>query len=305
MANAFRASVLDSITSELGPLKKVAGSNSLVSFGDDVGRIYFRYSRLHSRGRAFYGLREVDLRQLEGRNSFICFYSDDSSSPTVVPYADFEEIFHSTKPASDGQYKVQIIAAGGTKELYVPGQGRFNVDGYVGTEALNRTLPDPRRSSLPPLSHCQVQTLVGSIGHLKGYDVFVPASNVCSLDWTLSSRFPLIRSLPAGYQSIAGILGEIDVIWVKSGTSKVEALFEVEHSTPVYSGLLRFNDVLLTDRSVSRFFVVSNDMRRALFARQLARPTFRRSGLSELTSFLEYANVFDWHSRLAGDLDGN
>ena len=67
----------------------------------------------------------------------------------------------------------------------------------------------------------------------------------------------------------------------------------------MYSGLLRFNDILLTDPKVSRFSIVSNDVRRDLFARQLHRPTFKRSGLAELCSFLEYANVFEWHERLS------
>ena len=62
--------------------------------------------------------------------------------------------------------------------------------------------------------------------------------------------------------------------------------------------MLRFNDILLTDPKVSRFSIVSNEARRTVFARQLYRPTFRKSGLAELTSFREYANVFDWHERL-------
>jgi len=79
---------------------------------------------------------------------------------------------------------------------------------------------------------------------------------------------------------------------------KIEGLYEVEHSTPVYSGLLRFNDILLTDPRVSRFSIVPNDVRRDVFSRQLFRPTFKKSGLAELCSFLEYANVFAWHGRL-------
>ena len=87
-------------------------------------------------------------------------------------------------------------------------------------------------------------------------------------------------------------------MWVAPGRDTIEGLYEVEHSTPVYSGLLRFNDVLLTDPTVSRFSIVSNDARRDLYSRQLFRPTFKKSGLAELCSFLEYTNVFDWHTRL-------
>jgi len=110
--------------------------------------------------------------------------------------------------------------------------------------------------------------------------------------------FSLRRTIPAGFDSVRNILSEIDVVWVARGRESITGLFEVEHSTPVYSGLLRFNDILLTEPKVSRFSIVSNDARRALFARQLSRPTFIKTGLSELTSFLEYANVVDWHARI-------
>ena len=60
-------------------------------------------------------------------------------------------------------------------------------------------------------------------------------------------------------------------MWIASGKNAIEGLFEVEHSTPIYSGLLRFNDVLLTDPKVSRFSIISNDTRRAVFSRQVFR----------------------------------
>jgi len=82
----------------------------------------------------------------------------------------------------------------------------------------------------------------------------------------------------------------------------MKALFEVEHSTPIYSGLLRFNDVhLIAPIPISKFTIVSNDARRSLFARQVNRPTFKTSGLTELCTFLEYVDVFGWHKRIIGN----
>jgi hypothetical protein len=120
----------------------------------------------------------------------------------------------------------------------------------------------------------------------------------------MTERFALRGSIPSGFEQVRGILSEIDVIWIARGGEAIEGLFEVEHSTTVYSALLRFNDIHLTDPQVLRFSIVSNESRRGLFARQLFRPTFRKSGLADLTSFLEYSNVLDWHMRLAkGRLD--
>jgi hypothetical protein len=98
------------------------------------------------------------------------------------------------------------------------------------------------------------------------------------------------------------VFQEIDVIWMVRGSNALGGLFEVEHSTPVYSALLRFNDVHLSNPSSgANLLVVAKDMRRGVFVRQLNRPTFRSSGLSDLCGFLEYRNVFGWYQRLKGD----
>ena len=136
---------------------------------------------------------------------------------------------------------------------------------------------------------------------MKGFDVWIPANDVRKLDWSLTKQFPLRDEIPRGFEEVANVLRGIDVVWVKRGRSMIEGLYEVEHSTAVYSGLLRFNDILLLDPKVSQYTIVSNETRRELFSRQLFRPTFRRSGLSELCSFLEYGNVINWHKRLLKD----
>jgi len=299
MPNVLKAGIIETLRARFGELRKVGGSQSLFTVGHDAARIYFRYSKIHPGGRTFFGLREVGLRQLEGHNAFICFLRDDASEPLFVPYADFEEVFRNAQPANDGQYKVQLVSDRGALELYIERQGRFNVEGYVGFPMLERTLDARRLREARDLSHSQAQTLLAGIGHIKGFEVCLPENDVGRLDWSLTRRFPLRERIPGRYGHIGGILSEIDIVWLGAEREVIEGLFEVEHSTPVYSGLLRFNDVLLTDPSVSRFSVVSNDGRRALFSRQLYRPTFRKSGLAELVTFLEYANVLDWHARLA------
>lgn len=272
------------------------GSESLLIVGDEAARIYFRYSKVYPGGRTFFGLRKVDLRQLEGHNSYLCLLLDDGSPALFIPYADFEEVFHNAETAKDGQYKVQLYKDD-TLQLYIARQGRFNVEGYVGLDALEASLDKGRLREALALSHSQVQTLLAGLGHFKGYDVWVPDSDVGRLDWSLTTRFALRRTIPSGFERVSSILSEIDVMWVASGGNALEGLYEIEHSTPVYSGLLRFNDILLTDPKVSRFSIVSNDTRRDLFSRQLFRPTFKKSGLAEICSFIEYANVLEWHQR--------
>ena len=299
MPNLYKSEILETLRKRFGELHKIRGSESLFSIGEDAARIYIRYSKVHPGGRTFFGLRDVDLRQLEGHNAFLCFLLDDGSAPLFVPYVDFEEIFRNAQTASDGQYKVQLLSRDNGQELYVARQGRFNVEGYVGLEPVVRSLNSTLLREAHSLTHTQVQTLLAGIGNFKDYGVYVPERDAGGLDWTLTERFALRGSIPSGFEQVKGILSEIDVIWIARGGEAIEGLFEVEHSTTVYSGLLRFNDVLLTDPKVSRFSIVSNETRRALFSRQLFRPTFRKSGLADLTSFLEYSKVLDWHMRVA------
>lgn len=297
MANDYKKSLLAEIERQWGRLKRIPGSQSLFELAGGI-RIYLRYSKIHGKGVAFFGLRLVDLTMLEGHDSYICFFTDQEE-PLFVPYTDFEGVIRQSPIASDGQYKAQLTYEAGTVELYLPRVGHFNVDAYGGMETLAIAMHDPDRELVPSLSHTQAQTLVGSIGALKGYGVYVPPNNAELLDWTLVSPFYLIRSLPAYLEERTRFASEIDVIWIDRKNDAIAAAFEIEHSTPVYSGLLRFNDVLLSNPAGSRFFVVSNESRRDLFARQLQRPTFQRSGLCEVASFLDYENVFNWHRRLA------
>jgi hypothetical protein len=301
MANPAKAEVLAILRQRYGDVRKLKGSESLFSVGGGAALVYFRYSKVHPRGRTFFGLREADLRRLEGQNSYICFLLDSPTPPVFVPYAGFEEVFRGAEPARDGQYKAQLITKPSALELYVARRGRFNVEGYVGYETLQIGTGTDAPGQAKNLSHSQVQTLLASIGHLKGYQVHVPDNDANRLDWSLAERFPLRSDLPTGFERIRETLSEIDVVWAGPGRATVEGLFEVEHSTPIYSGLLRFNDVLLTNSRVSRFSVVSNGERRDSFSRQLFRPTFRKSGLSELCSFLEYENVLSWHQRIKGE----
>ena len=218
--------------------------------------------------------------------------------PLQVPYAAFEEVFASLTPARDGQFKVQIYADSDSTELYIANAGRFNVDGYLGWNELNAIVDAGTHALASQRNHCQVQTLLGGIGSAKGHDIWIPQVDRGGLDWSLTSQFPFHRSLPQRYKMVEPVLSEVDVVWVRRGAGDLVALFEVEHTTSIYSGLLRFNDVRLIAPDLHpRFSVVSNDARRALLVRQVNRPTFQRSGLSEICTFMEYENVLDWHKR--------
>jgi hypothetical protein len=299
MPNLLKPALLAEIRNRYGALRKLPGSESLFEIGERAARVYVRYSKVHEKRGAFYGLRKSDLQQLEGHPSVVCFLWDGQAEPLFVPFEEYEEIFQSSSPANDGQYKAMVYPQNEGTEMYLPKIGRFNVEANFGYGVLDRLIDSGKLRTAPELTHSQVQTLLGAVGNAKGYDVWIPRKDRLALDWSIAGMFGCREILPSGFERLMPILREIDVIWLGRGGSNLRALFEVEHSTPVYSGLLRFNDVHLVAPSTdSRFTVVSNDSRRSLFARQLSRPTFKASGLSELCTFLEYVDVLAWHNRL-------
>jgi len=298
MPNVFKYNFLKETERRFGNLKKLPQSLSLFDLPNEIARIYIRYSKVHGGNKSFYGLRDEDLKQLEGFNSFICFIWDIQKEPLFIPFSEFEDIFQELTPASDGQYKLQIYHQPDQNELYIAKAGRFNVESFFGWEYFEEKIDTSQIEKIPNFSHSQIQTLIGTIGINKGFDIWIPQIDRNKLDWNISKRFDCVNDLPTRYEKIRGIIKEIDVIWIKRGSSDLQAMFEVEHSTPIYSGLLRFNDLHLLEPNLKpRFSITSNYLRKALFLRQINRPTFKSSGLADLCNFLEYKDVFRWFNR--------
>lgn len=297
MPNLVKQHFLHELERRFRKIKKLPNSLSLFDVADGQARIYYRYSKVHGRNQTFYGLRKEDLRLLEGTNSLICFSWDNQSEPLFIPFSDYEEVLSNIEAASDGQIKASVFI-GEETELYLPGCGRLNVEGFFGWNILEELVDKNRLVTIPDFSHSQIQTLIGSIGCVKGYDIWIPSSDRGKLDWKLTSKFDLKTEMPIRYDSIKNVITEVDVIWLQKGSTNIKAMFEVEHSTTIYSGLLRFNDLHLVEPSLKpKFSIVSNDLRKSLFLRQISRPTFKMSGLFDYCNFLDYKDVFAWFNK--------
>lgn len=298
MSSDIKTNFLNKAEERLGKLSRFGNSLSLFKSEGNI-RLYIRYSKTHVGNLAWYGLREIDIRQLQGYPSLLCFLWDNQVEPLLIPFSEFEDVFQSIGPADDGQYKAQVYLHKDTTEFYIARGGRFNVEGFLGWGQLENLIKLTKVNQRVTLNHSQVQTLLGSIGTKKNYDIWIPTSDRQKLDWSLTKQFTCRESIPNGYEKAESVLQEIDVIWLSRGSNNLTALFEIEHSTPIYSGLLRLNDIHLIAPSIKpKFSVVSNEQRRSLFIKQLQRPTFQTSGLNDLCTFLEYYDVFNWHQRV-------
>ena len=190
----------------------------------------------------------------------------DGRAPLILPFAEFEEAFAATRPATDGQFKAQVYLHPEGTEFYIAGSGRFNVDGYIGWNELNSFVTPVVSNEASDLTHSQVQTLLGAIGRAKGNDVRFPASDRATLDFSITAAFPVHDVLPVVYAPVHPILSEVDVVWLRRGGGEIVSLFEVEHTTTIYSGLLRFNDVHLTRHNFGPALALSPTITDAAFS---------------------------------------
>jgi hypothetical protein len=85
----------------------------------------------------------------------------------------------------------------------------------------------------------------------------------------------------------------IDVVWLH-GANRVAAAFEVEHTTAVYSGLLRLADLAAACPNLNvPLYVVAPDARLDKVRRELARPAFQALGLHRRCGFFSSEALAD------------
>lgn len=127
-------------------------------------------------------------------------------------------------------------------------------------------------------THTEIQGWLRDLGKSLGYGVWI-ASNDQGRSYQ-GGRLGdgCLTQLPAQARAGLDSVRLIDVIWVEADGSKVAAAFEVEHSTSIYSGIVRMLDLALgTELGAGvSMFLVAPDARREDVRSQLRRPAFTR-----------------------------
>lgn len=126
-------------------------------------------------------------------------------------------------------------------------------------------------------SHTEVQRWLRDLGLALGYDVHI-ATNDRNRDCGAGRLGEgCLDELPAHLHGSPGsdAVRLIDVLWVKG--NEVVAAFEVEHSTSIYSGIVRLLDLSFgAPAAVAReLFIVAPDDRAAEVQAKVRRPAFR------------------------------
>ena len=128
-------------------------------------------------------------------------------------------------------------------------------------------------------SHTEVQGWLRDLGHALGFSVWIAANDHGRLYGSGRLCDGCLAVLPATLTA-ADAVPLIDVLWLEPGSDRVRAAFEVEHSTSIYSGIVRMLDLALgvPDEAGTCYFLVAPDSREADVRSQLQRPAFSSIG---------------------------
>ncbi|SIQ12856.1 type II restriction enzyme [Aromatoleum tolulyticum] len=149
-------------------------------------------------------------------------------------------------------------------------------------------------------SHTEIQACLRDLGLALGYDVWIAANDRGRAFGEGRLGDGCLAALPDGVAGGLDSVRLIDVLWISKEVRTVAAAFEVEHSTSIYSGIVRMLDLALGTELAVRapLFLVAPDNRRQEVRQQLQRPAFSR--VAELgIRYLPYSELQEHRGAIA------
>ena len=150
--------------------------------------------------------------------------------------------------------------------------------------------------------HVRMQWKLARLGLKAGERVWVPAGDQAKLrrEFQFGEFDP---EFAAGIDLPHSYIENIDVVWKQQ--FRIGAAYEIENSTSIYSGLLRFADLnILAPNTLYPMFVVAPNSRKNRLREQLRRPTFKRLELDKKVRFLSYEAIDEIDTFFSGSNTG-
>jgi len=141
----------------------------------------------------------------------------------------------------------------------------------------------------------KIQALLAEIGERMNLKIWLPRSD---RQRVLEAWHPktqcLLELLPLNYDDATlKTIENIDVLWIR-GRSIVRA-FEVEHTTSIYSGILRMADLMALQPNLNiSAHIVAPTERKGKVLQEISRPVFaflEKGPLSESCTFISYESI--------------
>jgi hypothetical protein len=193
-------------------------------------------------------------------------------------------------PEDDGGFIVSRLREIAQQEVEHPRDAPVQLD--VGAEEPQEPPSDRER---PERDHVRVQYRLLKLGQDLGYDLWV-ARNDRNATYN-GDRFGdmTVDELPIRFDDTTRRTIElIDVLWLQR--NRIEAAFEIESTTSIFSGLLRMADLLAMQPNIEvPLFILAPDERRQAVFREIRRPVFAslRPPLAKACRYISFRQLED------------
>ena len=143
----------------------------------------------------------------------------------------------------------------------------------------------------------KIQAMIARIGTQIGMKIWIPRNDRSQVfqEWP-EGEDAVLNNLPLNYdETTIRTIEQIDVLWLK-GRAMARA-FEVEHTTSIYSGLLRMADLLALQPNMDiKLHIVAPAARREKVFQEIKRPVFsllERGPLDERCTYVSYDSIVE------------
>ena len=159
-------------------------------------------------------------------------------------------------------------------------------------------LAAPASSTVEPTetsAHVEIQWLLLKLGSDMGLDVWVAKNdrNKTYKGQAFGSISRLKEKLPVKFdEPTTRTIELIDVLWLKGNS--IQAAFEVESTTSIFSGLLRMSDLISMQPNIDiDLYIVAPTERREKVRAEVNRPTFAslKRPMSKICSFISFEEL--------------
>ncbi|MEW6714917.1 MAG: hypothetical protein AB1306_07500 [Nitrospirota bacterium] len=137
--------------------------------------------------------------------------------------------------------------------------------------------------------HVKMQWKLTLLGLKTGSRVWIPRNDQQRIEKEYDFH-EFEKSFSAGIDMPAKYVENIDVVWKEE--FRIDAAFEIEHTTAIYSGLLRFSDLKIIAPNINYpLFIVAPMAKKNRVFEQLKRPAFKKLGLEKDVRYISYEAV--------------
>ena len=157
------------------------------------------------------------------------------------------------------------------------------------------------RSRTEATTHTKTQSELITLGRVTGCSVWIASNDQGRTYGGKSLADDCLKRLPGMGLSDEATkrISLIDVIWVHQNAPV--CAFEIETSTSIYSGLLRMSDLLAVVPALNiQIYIVAPQERQDRVLAELARPTFRKIGLSEYCRYISSEDLSELVAKVKG-----